>query len=71
MDIADNAQAASEQYLQAALDKQMKASKSDIDSEYCLECGDYIPMERRQAVSCNLCVHCQEDTEKRNKHYRR
>lgn len=54
--------------LQKKLDE-IHQAKSVEGLEYCEECDELIPLQRRKAVpSCRLCVHCQSDFESEKRH---
>lgn len=49
----------------------MRIDRNAISAEYCCECGEGIPQQRRVAVpGCKMSAECQNTTEKRNKHRR-
>lgn len=56
-----------EQALRAKLEQQ----RSKPSAEFCEECGDDIPLARQQAIpGVQLCVYCQERSERFKANYR-
>ncbi|MDT8428507.1 MAG: TraR/DksA C4-type zinc finger protein [Pseudomonadales bacterium] len=46
--------------LDAALHRhRARPAVTSLPMETCSECGDDIPLARRQAINTHLCVHCQ------------
>lgn len=67
-DIADVAQVQIELATATALSK--KTVYGGKSSLYCHDCGEPIPEARRAAIpGCSLCVYCQQEAEKKGKHY--
>ncbi|MDH5524459.1 MAG: TraR/DksA family transcriptional regulator [Desulfobulbaceae bacterium] len=66
MDQFDQAQDLEERYRKQALEAHKKqAGKPGPGSEVCVECGDEIPIARREAVpGCELCIECQREIER-------
>ena len=50
--------------------RQRLAAKKSV-TEYCEECGDFIPQARQQVTGgTSLCITCAEAFEMKRKHYR-
>lgn len=64
-DDMDRVQEINEQHLADCLDThQRRTSEVSISSEICRECGENIPVKRRQAApGCTRCIDCQTDYE--------
>jgi phage/conjugal plasmid C-4 type zinc finger TraR family protein len=66
MDDIDRAQHHNEQHLAQALaaHKAGRARPTSSSATHCLDCGDPIPLARRQAVpGCVRCVVCQREAD--------
>ena len=67
-DLADQAQATEAIHTQASISNIVRYT--GVSAKNCVECGDEIPEGRRQAVSgSTTCIECENEKEKRNKHY--
>ena len=68
MDAVDRAQEREDIHRQAALNHVKQQQQSAKPSrEYCLECDDLIPAERRRAIpGVELCTECQSMQEQRS-----
>lgn len=63
VDIANDYQ---QQFLDSQIEKQRQKPQVQESSEFCNECGEMIPDERRKAVpGVDTCVHCRTIQERR------
>lgn len=70
MDVTDIASEQEELERERELAK-IKAIQQQTGSEFCEDCGEIIPLARRQlAPWTTRCIHCQTSFEKKMKHYR-
>ncbi len=58
--------------IEASIEDEVKRARRQVPCgeslEYCEECGEEIPLARRQAVpGVRLCLSCQEEADKQNK----
>lgn len=58
--------------IEASIEDEVKRARRQVPCgeslEYCEECGEEIPLARRQAVpGVRLCLSCQEEVDKQNK----
>lgn len=65
MDDIDQAQGYNQDFQDFALELQKQSRELDnYTGDYCLDCGEEIPEERRQAMpGCCRCISCQEEHE--------
>lgn len=62
-DFADEASELTERHIEEALTKIVRYKGNSM--EFCVECGDDIPLERRAAIKgCTRCAFCQDLKEK-------
>lgn len=61
MDTIDDAQGYNEDFQAYALEQQQKSREpANYTGSDCLDCGEEIPVERRQAApGCRRCIECQ------------
>jgi len=65
MDQFDRATELEEQHREIALASAKRNHPAGQSYSHCEDCGDEIPVARRQAVpGCHRCIHCQEDRER-------
>lgn len=71
MDAADMAWAPQEKTLESSIAKIVSTQQSKGSSS-CNECGDLIPLARREAAPwARHCISCQEELELQGRHMRR
>lgn len=71
MDEIDYAQERQDAELRRLITAQVYALPRGESAKECLECGEPIPEDRRQAMpGCRFCVDCQERLELRQRGYR-
>lgn len=69
-EIIDQANELAERRLEMTI-QNMRINHNAVSAEKCVECGDEIPMRRRELVAgCQRCADCQEEFEERGKHRR-
>ncbi|MEF3090439.1 TraR/DksA family transcriptional regulator [Raoultella scottii] len=69
-EIIDQANELAELQREAAIAK-CRINHNAVSATHCVECGDEIPMRRREVVAgCQRCADCQEVAEERGKHRR-
>lgn len=69
-EIIDQANELAELQREAAIAK-CRINHNAVSATHCVECGDEIPMRRREVVvGCQRCAECQEVAEERGKHRR-
>lgn len=44
-----------------------RSQLSEVESEYCIDCGNKIPLKRREIMKVCRCVFCQEKHDKQYK----
>ena len=65
MDDLDRVQEHNERELAAVLAAHSNRQRPANSTIYCLECGEEIPLARREACpGCEYCIECQRDMEK-------
>ncbi|EOV8179478.1 TraR/DksA family transcriptional regulator [Raoultella planticola] len=69
-EIIDQANELAERRLEMTI-QNMRINSNAVSAEKCVDCGDEIPMRRRELVAgCQRCAECQEVVEERGKHRR-
>lgn len=65
-DIVDLANEYADEFLQRALEQRRREASIAVSAEFCVDCGDAIPILRQQATQgCETCVTCKEFRERR------
>lgn len=60
-----------EELLREAAIARHRINHNAVSATHCLNCGDEIPLRRREAVAgCQRCADCQREFEERGKHRR-
>jgi phage/conjugal plasmid C-4 type zinc finger TraR family protein len=55
----------------SAVQQKLAEQRKQPSAEFCEECGEDIPQARRELVpGCQMCVHCQERSERFKDNYR-
>lgn len=70
VEIIDQANELAERRLEQTI-QNMRINHNAVSATHCVDCGDEIPMRRREVVAgCQRCAECQEVAEERGKHRR-
>ena len=64
MDLSDRASAQEELANELMIKNRVKITKWDFEERECLDCGEWIPVARLEAVNAVLCIQCKTNEDK-------